>query len=483
VADYGSSFASWRSKDNAMRSTFAQQAISMVWDFAEGNPFGTSSSGFHECVEVVARCIDQLPATTKCSVEQLDATSSADETRQPLVCTDPPYYDNIGYADLSDFFYVWLRRSLADVYPNLFSTLLTPKAQELVATPYRFDGDRTRADRFFEHGLRGAFDRIRASQSSSYPFTLFYAFKQAEAEDGAVASTGWDTMLSGLIDSGFAVTGTWPMRTEGDNRNIGIGTNALASSIVLVCRPRSANAAIATRREFVNALRAELPGALRRLQHGNVAPVDLAQAAIGPGMAVFSRYAKVLESDGAPMPVRAALGLINRALDEILSEQEGDFDPETRFAVTWFEQRGTAEGPYGEADVLARAKDTSVDGMVEAGVLYSRAGKVRLLRRDEMPEDWNPVTDSRLTAWEAAQHLTRRLANAGEDAAAELLRVLGGSYGEQARELAYRLYSICERKGWAQEALPYNALVVAWPEVARRVAGTPEAEAQQALEV
>jgi putative DNA methylase len=259
--------------------------------------------------------------------------------------------------------------------------------------------------------------------------------------------------------------------------------SALASSIVLVCRPRSSEAPIATRRELVNALRAELPDALRTLQHGSIAPVDLAQAAIGPGMAVFSRFAKVLEADGSPMTVRTALGLINRALDEILAEQEGDFDHDTRFAVTWFEQRGTAEGPYGEADVLARAKDTSVEGMVEAGVVFSRAGKVRLLGRDEMPEGWDPVTDRRPTAWEATQHLTRRLQTGGEVAAAELLRRLGGGYGEQARELAYRLYSICERKGWAQEALPYNALVVAWPEIARHVAGTPEADAQQALEV
>jgi putative DNA methylase len=483
AADYGSSFASWRPKDGAMRSTFAQQAISMVWDFAEGNPFGRSSSGFRECVEVVARCVETLPATTKGFVRQLDATSSANDTSRPLVCSDPPYYDNIGYADLADFFYIWLRQSLQDFYPHLFSTLLTPKAQELVATPYRFDGDRTRAERFFEHGLREAFHRIRYAQNPAYPFTLFYAFKQAEADDGAVASTGWDTMLSGLIDSGYAITGTWPMRTEGDNRNIGIGTNALASSIVLVCRPRSADATIATRREFVNALRAELPDALRRLQHGNVAPVDLAQAAIGPGMAVFSRYAKVLEADGTPMRVRAALALINQALDEILSEQEGDFDPETRFAVTWFEQRGPEDGPFGEADVLARAKNTSVAGMVEAGVLVSRAGKVRLLRREEMPDDWDPVTDRRLTAWEAAQHLTRRLQVGGETAAADLLRRLGSGYGGQARELAYRLYSVSERRGWAQEALPYNALVVAWPEIARRVAGTPEAEAQQIMEV
>jgi putative DNA methylase len=369
------------------------------------------------------------------------------------------------------------------VYPDLFSTLLTPKAEELVATRSRFDGSRSAAEKFFEQGLRTAFERMREAQHPDYPLTLFYAFKQTESQNGTVASTGWETMLSGLLDSGFSVTGTWPVRSELSNRNIASGTNALASSVVLVCRPRPAEAALATRREFVTALRDDLPADLRKLQQGNIAPVDLAQAAIGPGMAVFSRHAKVVEADGSAMTVRTALGLINQALDEILAEQEGDFDADTRFAVTWFEQRGMEEGPFGEADVLARAKNTSVTGLGEAGVLASRAGKVRLLSRPELPGEWDPVTDRRPTAWEAAQHLTRRLETGGEDAAAELLRRLGGDYGEQAKELAYRLYSICERKGWAQEALGYNALVVAWPEIARRVAGTPEAEAQEQLEV
>jgi putative DNA methylase len=351
-----------------------------------------------------------------------------------------------------------------------------------VATPYRFEGDRELAKQFFEEGLRQAFDRLREAQNPNYPLTLFYAFKQTESTDGTVASTGWDTMLTGLIESGYTVTGTWPMRTEGDNRNVGIGANALASSIVLVCRPRPADAPLATRREFVTALRAELPEALRTLQHGNIAPVDLAQAAIGPGMAIFSRYARVLESGGEQMTVRSALALINESLDEILAEQEGDFDADTRFAVTWFEQRGMEEGPFGEAEVLAKAKNTSPRGLEEAGILTSRGGKVRLLRRDELREDWDPVTDRRPTVWEAAHYLAGRLETGGEDAAADLLRRLGG-LGETARELAYRLYATSERKGWTQEALAYNALVVAWPEIARRVAGTPEAEAQEVLEV
>jgi putative DNA methylase len=475
--------ARWTAAREQTVTAFARQALPMTWDYPEVNPFSGAAGDIGTSVAGIVGALESVPAGPVAHCRQLDASMSIGATSEAIVSTDPPYYDNIGYAELSDYFYVWLRRSLGNIYPDLFSTLLTPKSTELVAMPSRVGGSRAAADRFFEDGLRGAFAHMKEAASVDFPVTVFYAFKQAESHDGAIASTGWETMLTSLLDSGFGVTGTWPVRSEMSSRSVASGTNALASSIVLVCRPRQVDAPVATRRELVKALRAELPEALRTLQHGSIAPVDLAQAAIGPGMAVFSRFAKVLEADGSAMTVRTALGLINQALDEILAEQEGDFDHETRFAVTWFEQRGTAEGPYGEADVLARAKDTSVDGMVEAGVLHSRAGKVRLLSRDEMPDDWDPVTDRRPTAWEAAQHLTRRLQTGGEDAAAELLRRLGGDYGEQARELAYRLYSICERKGWAQEALPYNALVVAWPEIARRVAGTPEAEAQQSLEI
>ncbi len=485
VADDLSSLVSWRSGHGtgATRSTFARQALPMVWDFAEANPFAGAAGDVRDTAAGIAKVLERLPAFAEAQVQQLDATAAVGPSHDALVCTDPPYYDNIGYADLSDYFYVWLRRALRHVHPDIFATMLTPKGEELVATPYRFDGDRRAAEEFFERGLRQTFERLREAQHSDYPLTLFYAFKQAESMDSAVASTGWETMLTGLLDTGFAVTGTWPMRTERSGRSVSIGTAALASSILLVCRPRPADAPLATRRELVGALRRELPNALTMLQQGNIAPVDLAQAAIGPGMAVFSRYAKVVEADGSSMTVRTALGLINQSLDEILAEQEGNFDADTRFAVTWFEQRGMADGPYGEADVLARAKNTSVAGMEEAQVLTGRGGKVRLLSREELSDVWDPVTDRRPTAWEAAQHLTRRLEAQGEDAAADLLRRLGSDYGEQAKELAYRLFSICERKGWAQEAIGYNALVVAWPEIARRVAGTPEAQAQEALEV
>jgi putative DNA methylase len=387
-----------------------------------------------------------------------------------LFSTDPPYYDNIGYADLSDFFYVWLRRSLNFLYPELFSTLLVPKKQELVATPYRFGGSKEAAQSFFEQGFSRAFDQMRKLQLSGYPLTVYYAFKQAESEseqDGTNnrASTGWETMLEGLIQSGFQVTATWPMRSELTNRMLASGTNALASSIVLACRPRPETARITTRKDFLSSLKKELPLALRNLQKGNIAPVDLAQAAIGPGMAVFSQYKRVLETDGSQMQVRTALGLINQGLDEVLSELESEFDPDTRWALAWFEQHQFEEGPYGEAEVLATAKALSISHLAEAGILHSRAGKVRLLRRGELSEVWNPDVAARLTIWEVTQHLIRSLDQKGETETANLKERIGG-LAEIARDLAYRLYTICERKGWAEEAGYYNSLVVAWPSMA-----------------
>ncbi|RMH31879.1 MAG: DUF1156 domain-containing protein [Planctomycetota bacterium] len=438
----------------------------MTWDFAEGNPFCESTGNWTANLEWGVKIIQSAAATVVGVVRQLDATAGAAYSGG-IISTDPPYYDNIGYADLSDFFYVWLRRTLKDVHPQLLSTMLTPKAEEMIASPYRHEGDKAKAARFFEEGLGSAIGQWRSRGCSDYPTTIFYAFKQAETDSGGTASTGWETFLTGVIDHGFAITGTWPMRTELGNRMVGMGTNALASSVVLACAPRDAAAPMATRREFLTALKRELPGALEKLQSGNIAPVDLAQAAIGPGMAVFSRSSKVVESDGEAMSVRTALTLINQILDEVLAEQEGEFDADTRWAVAWFEQFGAQEGPFGVAETLSKAKNTSVQGLVEAGVLAARGGKVRLLTRDEMPEDWDPATDRRLTTWEAAQHLIRRLQNEGEQAAAELLARLGGDYGEMARDLAYRLYSVCERKKWADEALAYNGLVIAWPELSR----------------
>jgi putative DNA methylase len=356
-----------------------------------------------------------------------------------------------------------------------------PKSEELVATPYRH-GSVEAAEAFFLDGMTRAMQRLVEQAHPAFPVTIYYAFKQSEKETtSGTASTGWETFLDAVIRAGFSVGGTWPMRTEGDNRQLSLNSNALASSIVLVCRKRIADAPTATRREFVTALKAELPTAVRRLQEGNIAPVDLAQAAIGPGMAIYTRYSKVVDTEGKLVPVREAIALINQVLDEVLAEQEGDFDPDTRFAIAWFEQSGFSEGDFGVADVLARAKVTAVDGLVQAGIVKSGRGKVRLLKPNELPGDWDPATDPRLTVWEMVHHLVRVLEAGGESAAAALFAKLG-TEAETARELAYRLYTVCERKKRAAEALSYNGLVQSWPEIARLAgeAGTSPA-AQSSL--
>ncbi len=471
-ANLWSTITTWMSDRGAFRETFARQAIPMTWDYAEANPFGVVGGSFQMFADKIVDAISHTPAKGIAEAGQLDAT--VEDERQVLFSSDPPYYDNIGYADLSDFFYVWLRRSLHGLYPQLMSTLLVPKKQELIATPYRFEGGKDEAKDFFEDGFGKAMRRVRSGQHPDYPVTIYYAFKQSESQDddeddssNATASTGWETMLEGLFSAGFQVTGTWPMRTEGAGRMIAKGTNALASSIVLVCRPRPDDAPLTTRKDFLGTLKRELGPAIRTLQQGNIAPVDLQQAAIGPGMGIFSRYSKVMESDGRPMGVRTALGLINAALDEVLSEQESDYDRETRWALVWFEERMYDTGEYGRAEVLANAKGVSVRGVEEAGILSSHGGKVRLLERKELDPQWNPATDNRITVWEVTQHLIYRLDQKGQDAAAELVSRVGG-LAETARELAYRLYTLCERKGWAEEAGYYNALVVAWPAIRGR---------------
>jgi len=470
LADICNALCRWESSKTQVRNLFGRQGIPMIWDYAEPNVFAQAAGDFGVSISNLTKALATTPASGHGTVQQADAAVAVTNIAPPIISTDPPYYDNIGYADLSDFFYVWLRRSLGTVYPELFSTLLTPKAQELVATPYRFNGDKDKARRFFEEGLGIAFAHMRAVQRLDYPLTVYYAFKQAESEEdeednlgnnAVIASTGWETMLEGMLKAGFSITGTWPMRTELGNRPTASGANALASSIVLVCRPRPSDAPITSRRDLLNALKGELPVALKSLQHGNIAPVDLAQATIGPGMAIFSRYSKVLEANGTPMNVRTALQLINQALDEVLTEQEGEFDTDTRWALAWFEQFGTGDGAYGVAETLSKAKNTSIAGLVEAGLLAAKGGKVRLLRHDELPTDWDPSTDTRLTVWETAQHLIRALERDGEKGAAMLLAKMG-ERGEVARDLAYRLYTLCERKGWTDEALAYNSLVIAW---------------------
>jgi putative DNA methylase len=446
-------------------NTFSRQALPMTWDYAEANPFSEASGNFEGGVGWIAKVIDlALPASVLGKAEQAMAQTqiySYDRT----VSTDPPYYDNIGYADLSDFFYIWMRRSLKDFFPLLLATLAVPKDEELVATPYRH-GSKLEAEAFFLAGMTEAMRHIAQQAHPEAPVTIYYAFKQSETNGvGDTSNTGWDTFLEAVIKAGLGITGTWPMRTELSNRMIGSGTNALASSIVLVCRPRNPNAPTATRREFGAALKAALPKALRDLQRGGIAPVDLAQAAIGPGMAVYTSFAKVVDASGRALSVREALALINQTLDEVLAEQEGDFDADTRWAVAWFEQSGFEAGDFGVADVLARAKVTSVDGMMASGILTARAGKVRLLRPKELSADWNPATDPRTNHWEVTHRLIAAL-DGGEEKAAALLAQLGAR-AEPARELAYRLYVLCERKKRPADALAYNALVQSWPAMER----------------
>ena len=465
LADISNALCSWETSKTQVRHLFTKQAIPMLWDYGENNVFAEAAGDFKISLGNLLRVLERLPASPAGTVAQQDAQNQS-VSNSKVVSTDPPYYDNIGYADLSDFFYVWLRRSLKPVFPDLFTTLAVPKAEELVATPYRH-GTKERAEAFFLDGMTQAMHRLAEQAHPAFPVTIYYAFKQSENDDtNGTASTGWDTFLEAVIRAGFAISGTWPMRTELSNRMIGSGTNALASSIILVCRQRATNAPTATRRDFVTALAAELPIALAHLQRGNIAPVDLAQAAIGPGMGVYTRYAKVLDAEGKPLSVREALALINQTLDEALAEQEGDFDADTRWALTWFEQTGFADGEYGTAEQLSKSKNTSVAGMVEAGILESKRGKVRLLKPSELPADWDPETDTRLTTWETVHHLIRALEAGGESAAAALVAKLGAK-AETARELAYRLYTLCERKKRATEALAYNGLVQSWPEITR----------------
>ena len=470
-ANYWSSICTWHQAAEKLVSTFGLPVLPMTWDYTEANPFSDSSGNWMLGIEQAYKAILTVPASVPGKAVQADAASlpRAGDTR--LVSTDPPYYDNVPYADLSDFFYIWLRKCLGRIYPDLLSTILVPKERELIAEPFRHGG-KVAAQKFFEHGLKDVFDCVRSMNAGEYPFTVFYAFKQQETEadneepTAGTASTGWESMLEALIASGFLVSGTWPMRTEQSGGLRESGRNSLASSIVLVCRPRAESAPIASRAELASSLRSELPIALKKLQQGNVAPVDLAQAAIGPGMAIFSRYSKVVEAEGTKMSVRIALSMINRVLDEVLAEQEGDFDACTRWAVAWFEHSGFDEGDYGIAETLSKAKNTSISVMKEAGILSSGRGKVRLLRPSELGPEWDPASDPDLIVWTTVHQLIRALEGVGEKGAAAFVAKLG-SKADIARELSYRLYSICERKKRAQEALSYNALVQSWPEIVR----------------
>ena len=481
-ADYWSTICTWHNSGEKMRNTFGRQAIPMTWDFAECNPFSASTGNWMAMVDWIAKAVEHVPASlTSAEVLQRDARARVRESAGATVSTDPPYYDNISYADLADFFYVWLRRNLSDVWPDECSTLLTPKAEELIANQYRA-GSKEQAEEHFESGMADFMTQVAHSQPDDVPATIYYAYKTTETKDGETRTTGWDTFLQAVLDAGLQINATWPMRTELGNRLLASRRNALASSIVLACRPRPASAVLATRGEFMTALRRELPEAVRLLQSGNIAPVDMAQSAIGPGIKVFSRYARVVEADGSSMPVSAALAIINDVLGEVLDGEEAELDADTRFALTWFSEQGYSPGPAGDADSVARAKNTSLAGIEASGIGEARAGKFRLYERHELAPDWSPIEDTRRTVWESTQYLAAALERS-ETEAAEMMNTLGG-YSDRARQLAYLLYQKANDRGWAQEAGAYNGLITAWPNLrtgAATVAAAATGPAQQTL--
>ena len=473
---YGSTLCGWLTKDNAMGKSMPQQALMMSWDFAEGNPLGKSSADVLTCLRSVTNYLELACPNAEAFVHQEDASSLHGDGSRVVFSTDPPYYDNVPYADLSDFFYVWLRRSLKGFFPGLFATIAAPKAGELVAFAYRHEDGKSGAEAFFLAGMTKAMHRLAELAHPALPTTIYYAFKQSETDEGqATVSTGWETFLEAVIRAGFVITGTWPMRTEGEWRMRASESNALASSIVLVCRMRRKDAATTSRREFLRELNVVLPEALDEMTKGSgddrspVAPVDLSQAIIGPGMGVFSKYASVLEADGSQMSVHTALQLINRFL------AEDDFDPDTRFCLHWFEQSGWKEGRFGDAETLSRAQGTSVDGVKEAGVIASGGGVVRLLKWAEYPADWDPKTDTRNPVWETLHHLIRALKQDGDSGAGRLLAAVV-SQGESVRQLAYRLYTLCERQGWAEDARAYNELITSWTGIEAAAGAAPTAK-------
>lgn len=477
ISENSSTICTWASNPNmeVVRGTFSRQALPMTWDFAETNPLGDFTGGISFVTEWVTKSMMRLPAIGIGYERHLDAAAQL-LPHKAVISTDPPYYDNIGYADLADYFYVWQRRNLRNVFPDLYGTMSVPKMEELVANPIR-QGGKEASEEFFLAGMTKAMHNMATQGNKDYPSAIYYAFKQAESTNVGTSSTGWATFLEAVIQAGYSINGTWPVRSEKAGRMRDVGSNALATSIVMVCRPRPADALLTTRADFLRELRRHLPGALAQLTASNIAPVDMAQASIGPGMAVYSKYGAVLESDGSRMPVRVALQLINAALDEFLAESEGQLDADTRFAVTWFETHGMNEAAYGDAETLATARGVSVAGVQEAGLILAKAGKVRLVRRDEMPEDWTPQTDKHPTAWEAVQHLAYINDRQGADAAGVLMSKLG-DLADSARQLAYRLYGICERKGWSTEGQVYNALVASWGEASEAASRAAESSSK-----
>ena len=469
-SDAWSAQVTWRNSVEASRSTFARQGIPMVWDYVELNPFSNSNGNWSDAsIDWVQKSLRAFCPAGKGKIEQCDA-QTVDLPQRAIISTDPPYYDNISYADLSDFFFCWMKPALRETYPDLFGILATPKSEELIATPYRHDS-KADAEAFFLDGMSKAIANMVRQSSPNYPVAIYYAFKQNEIVQEGISSTGWATFLQAVLEAGYAVVGTWPMRTEKPGRMISVGTNALANSVVLVCRKREVSAEIISRAEFVGALKRELPPAIEELQKANISPADMPQSAIGPGMGVFSRCKAVLEADDSPMTVKTALQLINRELDDYLGGIQGEFDADTRFAITWFEQNGLAAGDYGSANSIATARGISVESVKHAGIVESAAGKVRIIRRDEIDAGWDPADDAHLTVWECCQHLVRELEHGGEQAAALLLRKVGPAHADAAKDLAYCLYDICANKRRnAGEAASYNGLIAVWSELTRQAA-------------
>ncbi|GAB20466.1 hypothetical protein GOEFS_115_01060 [Gordonia effusa NBRC 100432] len=469
TADRSSAIASWDSSASKIRNTFGRQAIPMNWDFCESNIFSNSTGSFVGQVDWPAECLDRSRAYPSALADQVSA--SARDTASLLISTDPPYYDNIGYSDLSDFFYIWLRRALHDVHPSIMSTMLVPKAEELVANPYRHQG-RDGAHRFFEDGFHEVFLRARETALPDFPITVYYAFKQQDSSVGGQASTGWETLLEGMIRAGWQITATWPMRSELGNRMLSHGTNALASSIVLALRPRPETTSRIDRRGFLSVLKSELPQKLRELQQGSIAPVDLPQAAIGPGMAVFSRYSAVLEDDGSTMTVRTALQRINSILDEVTTELENDFDTETRFALAWFRQNGFSTGTFSDAESIANARGVSLDHLARAGILVKGGGKVSLIAPEDMPGDYDPAVDRAISEWEVVMQLTRVLTRHGIPSASALLGQAPSTVDrELCKELAHLMFKLAEEQKMTQLAITFNSLGAAWNDIARGAGG------------
>ena len=468
-ADYWSSICTWHNSGQKMRNTFGRQAIPMTWDYAEANPFCSSSGNWTAMKDWVWKSVSTFAPNSNGTEIQHDA-QTINYPKNTVISTDPPYYDNIGYADLSDYFFVWLKPLLKPVYPDAFGILATPKGEELVATPHRHGG-KIAAEAFFLDGMRRAISNMANQSSDTFPATIYYAFKQSEVSEEGISSTGWATFLQAIVEAGYKISGTWPLRTEMANRMIASGSNALANSVVLVCRKKTASAETVSRAEFIRALKRELPSAIAELQAANIAPADMPQSAIGPGMGVFSRYRAVLESDDSPMSVKTALQLINRELDEYLGGIQGEFDADTRFAITWFEQHGLNAGDYGTANSLATARGISVESVKHAGIVASSAGKVRILSREELDPDWHPNEDKHLTVWECLQHLVLKHENEGlSDPTAIMLQQIGDK-AEAVKDLAYCLYDICANKRKdAKEATAYNALIADWTELSRLAA-------------